>query len=106
MVVLKHITYNLLIRKIKKLKWVATPVLLVLALLVTSEYSYPSSSSQLQLSEHQKLQNEKLRQEIRKLQRETEKLNSFWDQAPSYASIITAIVAVVGVLFTVRNTNR
>lgn len=47
------------------------------------------------------LETEKLRQEVAQLQIETERLNSPWQVISSYATLITAIVAVAGVFLTV-----
>jgi uncharacterized protein YjbI with pentapeptide repeats len=94
-----------------KLKWVAVYLALVLALLVLSllmilkpAWEQPSSvlvNDQLQPMDQQQLQDEKLRQEILKLQLENEKLGSFWELLPSYATFVTALVAVIGVMVTI-----
>ena len=94
-----------------RLKWVAVPFMLVLTLLVISllvilKPSWEQQSSvfvndQLQSMNQQELQNERLRQEILKLQLENKKRNSFWELLPSYATIITTLVAVIGVFVTI-----
>lgn len=47
------------------------------------------------------LQTEKTRQEIIQLQLENENRRNFWSTLPSYATLLTAIVAVVGVFVTI-----
>jgi len=58
-------------------------------------------SNQSQLTDEQELRNEKLRQEILKLQLENEKLKNFWGVLPSYGTFLTALVAVTGVIVTI-----
>jgi len=94
-----------------KLKWVAVPFVLVLILLAISllvvlkppwgQQSSVFLNDQLQSMNQQELQDEKLRQEILKLQIENKKRNSFWELLPSYATIITTLVAVIGVFVTI-----
>lgn len=60
-----------------------------------------SLSERLESMQQQELQNEKLRQEIIKLRLETERQTGFWQLLPSYATFITALVAVVGILATI-----
>jgi len=94
-----------------KLKWIAVPFGLVLVLLLVSLFvilkpSLPQPSpavinDQLQSMGQQELQDEKLRQEILKLQSENKRRDSFWQLLPSYATMITTLVAVVGVFVTI-----
>lgn len=50
---------------------------------------------------HQTLLNDKLQQEIEKLRIENKNSSSFWGQLPAYATIITALVAIIGVIVTI-----
>lgn len=50
---------------------------------------------------NEELETEKLRQEVAQLQIETKRLNSPWQAISSYATLITAIVAVAGVFLTI-----
>jgi len=49
----------------------------------------------------EELENEKLRQEVMQLQIETDSLNSPWRTISSYATLITAVVAVAGIFVTI-----
>jgi uncharacterized protein YjbI with pentapeptide repeats len=89
-----------------KLKWIAVPIVLILALLVILKPSWEQPSSvvgkdPLQSMSQQELQDEKLRQEILNLQLENKKRSSFWELLPSYATIVTTLVAVIGVFVTI-----
>jgi uncharacterized protein YjbI with pentapeptide repeats len=50
---------------------------------------------------NEELQTEKLRQEVRQLQIENDRLTSPWQSIPTYATFITAVVAVAGVFLTI-----
>lgn len=60
-----------------------------------------ATDSQQGTSERQRLDEEKLRQEIKKLELENQKLGGWRDIVSTNAGFITAIVAVVGVIITV-----
>lgn len=90
------------------------PVLIVLFLLlnlvlsfwmVSSLYDAPAAqtpnTSPMEGMTQDKLEAEKLRQEIRKLEIENRRLNSPWETLSSYATLLTAIVAVAGVFVTI-----
>jgi len=89
-----------------RLMWVALSLALVLALLVILNPPWEQQSSvpvndQLQSMNQEQLENEKLRQEVLKLQLENQKQSSLWELLPSYATIITTLVAVIGVFVTI-----
>lgn len=52
-------------------------------------------------ADHQKLSNEKLKLENEKLRIENDNLKSFWGQLPGYSTIITALLAIIGVIITI-----
>lgn len=86
--------------------WIAVLFVLVLMLLVILKVSWEQQSSvfvndPLQTMNPQELQNEKLRQEILKLQLENKKLNSFWRLLSPYATFLTALGAIIGVSATI-----
>lgn len=89
-----------------RLMWIAVLFMLVLMLLVILQPSWKQQPSvsfndQLQSMNQQELQDEKLRQEILKLQIDNKKLNGFWELLPSYATFITTLVAIVGIIVTI-----
>ncbi|MCL5036847.1 MAG: pentapeptide repeat-containing protein [Chloroflexi bacterium] len=79
--------------------------LLVLALSVILSFFWKPpaafAGTQPESMNQQELQNEKTRHEIQKLQLENERSNSFWGILPSYATFITALVAIIGVIITI-----
>lgn len=86
-----------------RLIWVAVLFVFALTLLVILKPSWgqqPSSSAKKSM-DPQELQNEKLQQELLKLQAEVKKLNSFWGRLLDWVPFITALVALIGVLFTI-----
>lgn len=91
---------------INRLLRVAVVFVLVFTLTVILKSTWEEQSpvlvnNKLQSMNNQELQNEKLRQEILKLQLENKKLNSFWGLLPSYATFLTALVAVIGIIITI-----
>jgi len=86
--------------------WVALSLALVLALLVILNPPWEqqpsiSANDQLQSMNQEQLEDEKLRQEVLKLRLENQKRSSLWELLPSYATIITTFVAVIGVFVTI-----
>lgn len=82
--------------------WFTVLILLVLTLLVVLQQPYHPNDAQLQSMSKEELENEKLRQEILKLQLESKKLSNFWEQIFSSATFITASVALIGIVVTIR----
>ncbi len=64
-------------------------------------YSPSFAYGQTLSTDQQKLTNEKLKLENEKLKIENENLNSFWGRLPGYSTIITALVAIIGVIVTI-----
>lgn len=60
-----------------------------------------TSQTSIEKMSSDELATEKLRQEVTQLQIQTERLNSPWQTVSSYATFITAVVAVAGVFLTV-----
>ncbi|GAG71227.1 unnamed protein product, partial [marine sediment metagenome] len=97
--------------KLKKMKanrliWFAILfVIFLMLLMITKPYWGQQSSvfvnDQLQPMSQQELQNEKLRQDILKLRLENKKISSFLEPFSSYGTLITALVAITGVIVTI-----
>jgi len=88
------------------LKWVAIGFFLIFASILILKPSWgqkssPDTIAQVQSESQQRLQEEKLRQEIIKLELENQKLKNFWAQLPSYGAIFTALIALVGIFVTI-----
>jgi uncharacterized protein YjbI with pentapeptide repeats len=78
-------------------------ILILAAILIIKPFSSGSAGSNSLLSTmtQQELQIEKLRQEVLNIQLENERMGSFWDRISPTATILTAFVAVAGVLITI-----
>jgi uncharacterized protein YjbI with pentapeptide repeats len=76
-------------------------ILFVAATLFWGYHSRAHASEQSKLTDHEELQKEKLRQEIRKLQLDNEKLNNPWEVILSYSPFFTVLVAAMGILVTI-----
>ncbi len=80
-------------------------VLAFLVVLILQSYSELQelliTAEQLQTIDLEGLELEQLRQEVLKLQLENTRGSSFWEILPSYATLLTAIVAIGGVLVTI-----
>lgn len=64
------------------------------------DYAFAQDDKKSQSTSLQQLEEEKLRQEIQKLRLENKKADSIWALIASYSTLITACVAVVGVIAT------
>jgi uncharacterized protein YjbI with pentapeptide repeats len=89
-----------------KLKRVALGCVLVFVLIMVfnpswGQKSSPTTNAQGQSEKQTKLQEEKMRQEIKKLELENKRLKSFWAQLPSYGAIFTALIALIGIFITI-----
>jgi hypothetical protein len=60
-----------------------------------------AASFDIQALDKERLETEKLRQEVRQLRLENERLTSFWGAFSSFATLLTAVVAVAGVFVTI-----
>ncbi len=78
----------------------ATWLILTLRPAFPAQYSAIAETSSQSMSQTE-LESEKLRQEIRQLEIENNRLNSPWQTVSSYATLLTAIVAVAGVFITI-----
>jgi uncharacterized protein YjbI with pentapeptide repeats len=82
----------------------ASLVILILAVIYFTRPFYSGSAgsnSLLSTMTEQELQIEKLRQEVLNIQLQNERMGSFWDRISPTATILTAFVAVAGVLITI-----
>jgi uncharacterized protein YjbI with pentapeptide repeats/cell division protein FtsB len=89
-----------------RLKWAALGLVLAFASVMILQPSWgqkssPDTNAQVQSENQMKLQEEKMRQEIKKLELENQKLKSFWAQLPSYGAIFTALIALIGIFVTI-----
>lgn len=75
--------------------------LFIMMVLSWYQQSLLFADDQVLSTTHQKLLNGKLRQEIKKLRIENKNNSSFWGQLPAYATSITALVAIIGVIVTI-----
>lgn len=77
-------------------------ILLAMALRSSNEIqSLLALNQQVDSMNDSELQTEKARQELVQLQLENEKTSDLWSILPSYATLLTAIVAVIGVFVTI-----
>lgn len=88
------------------LVWVVASLVLVLVSVVIAispwrQRPAASAGDRLRSMSREQLQDEKLRQEVLKLELENDKRGSFFELLPSYATIVTTLIAVIGVFITI-----
>ncbi|KAF0144345.1 MAG: low-complexity protein [Nitrospirae bacterium] len=66
-----------------------------------SGQSLSFANDQVVSADHQKLSNEKLKLENEKLRIESDNLKSFWGRLPDYSTMITALLAIIGMIITI-----